>query len=99
MVILQRNHQALHRAEWQERRRQDQRQPQQRVQPERRLVLELDHERAADHDESGDENYEDRRPITRVGKTVVQAAGLAAWPQIEKALVQPALAAARTAAG
>ena len=42
VVILQRDHQALHRAQRQQRRRQDQRQPQQRMQPERRLVLEFD---------------------------------------------------------
>ena len=37
VVVLQRDHQALHRPQRQQRRRQDQRQPQQRVHPERRL--------------------------------------------------------------
>ena len=84
VMELQRDQQRLHRAQRQQRGREDQRQPQRGVQPERRLVFDLDDQRAADHDGAGDHDDEHRRPVAGIDEGVIEPAGFAARPQVRK---------------
>src|SRR5687768_15077891 len=67
--------------------------PQQRVHPERRLVDELDDQRRTRDDEPGNEDDEHRRSVAGVGEGIIEAAGLAARPNCEQPVEQPALSA------
>jgi len=54
VMVLQRNHQSLHRPQWPQRDNEDQGQPKRRVDPIRRLKQDLRHQRSTDHDCAGE---------------------------------------------
>src|SRR6516165_5532379 len=67
--------------------------------PERRLIGEFHDQRRRDHDEAADEDREHRGPVARIGKSIIEAARLAARSELQESLKQMAPAAARTATG
>ena len=69
------------------------------MQPVGRLIDHLDHQRGEHDHEAGERHHEERRPVGGIGEGEVQAAALAARRDLEESAEQPALAAARTAAG
>ena len=68
VMILQRDHQPLHRPQRPERDDENERQPQHRMHPERRLIDHLGDQGGADHDEAGQKHDEHRRPARGNGK-------------------------------
>src|SRR5579862_714629 len=98
VMVLKRDHQPLHRAQWTERDDQDQRQPQHRMDPIGWMIERLNDQGCANYDEAGEKHDEDGRSITGIGETIIESARVAARPQLQKALKQLALPAAWTGA-
>jgi hypothetical protein len=98
VMVLQRDYQALDRPQRRKRHQEDQRQPKHGMQPIGRLVDHLGDQSRGDDNCAADHNDEHRRTIAGIGEVEVETASLAAWPQCQKALEQPAFAAARAAA-
>jgi hypothetical protein len=98
VVILERDHEALERAQRGESGDEDERSPERRVHPIRRRVEDLDGERTARDDEARDEHGEERGRVRRIGEGEIEPAAAAARREFQKAGKQLALAAARAAA-
>ena len=98
VMVLQRDHQPLHRPQWSKRDDQDQRQPQHRVDPVWRVIHRLGDQGGPDHDEAGQKHDEHGRPVTGIDEAIVEPADLAPRPQRQESLEQFALGAARTGA-
>ena len=71
VMVLQRDHQSLHRPQRSERDDEDQRQPQHGVNPVGRLIEYLGHQRGADHDGAGEKHDEHGRSVAGVGEAVI----------------------------
>ncbi len=74
VIVLQGNHQSLHRTQRSQRDNEDQRQPKRRMHPVRRLKQNLRHQRSADHDRASEEHDEDGRTVAEIGKAVIKPA-------------------------
>src|SRR5580692_1970025 len=98
VMVLQRYHEPLHRAQRTQRDDQYQWQPQHGVDPIGRVIERLDDQGCADHDEAGEEHDEYGRSVTGSRKTIIESAGIAARTRRQKALEQLALTAARAGA-
>jgi len=98
VMVLQRNHQSLHRPQRPQRDNEDQWQPKRRMHPIRWLKQNLGHQRGTDDDRAGQEYDEYGRTVAGIDKAVIEPADLAARPQRQEARKQLAVAAARTAA-
>ena len=80
VMILERDHQALHRTQGTERDHQDQWQPQRCMYPIRRVKQNFGDERGADHNRTSQEHDEDGRAVTGIGEAVTKPATLAVRP-------------------
>jgi hypothetical protein len=98
VVILERDHEALERAQRREPGDEDERPPEHRVYPVRRLIEELNGECGARDDEARDEHGKERGRVRRIGEGEIEAAAAAVRREFQKAGKQFALAAARAAA-
>jgi hypothetical protein len=98
VVILERDHEALERAQRREPGDEDERPPEHRVYPVRRLIEELNGECGARDDEARDEHGKERGRVRRIGEGEIESAPAAARREFQKAGKQLALAAARAPA-
>ncbi len=97
-MILERNHEALERAQRREPGEEDEWPPERRVHPVGWGIDDLGGERRARNDEPRDEHRKERGRIRRIGEGEVEPAAAAARRQFQKAGKQLALAATRAAA-
>ena len=98
-MILERDHQAFHWAQWTERDQHDERQPKRGMNPIWRPEENFDYQRGADHDRASEEHDKYRRSVSGIDKRVVKAAIFTTRLQGQKTLEQSAFAAAWTRTG
>src|SRR5437588_10688685 len=85
VVILERDHEALERAQRREPGDEDERPPEHRVYPVRRLIEELNGECGARDDEARDEHGKERGRVRRIGEGEIEAAAAAVRRESQKA--------------